>query len=159
MRGQRIKVPGNVPDLVMRIIGIAALAAVTVFVIVMWKRIPDVVPSHFNFRGQIDGYSGKKMILFPLVIGWGIFGMVNLLSAIPQAWNVPVQLTAENMGRILRTLKTMLLLIGMIVALFLAYMTFIMARGQGMAPAALALFLVAVVLSTAVCTTRVFLQR
>ncbi|MBQ1514519.1 MAG: hypothetical protein IIZ51_01565, partial [Lachnospiraceae bacterium] len=68
-------------------------------------------------------------------------------------------LTAENMGRILRTLKTMLLLIGMIVALFLAYMTFIMARGQGMAPAALALFLVAVVLSTAVCTTRVFLQR
>ena len=159
MEETRERVPGRAADLVMRIVGAAALAAATVFVVVNWKQIPDVVPGHFNFRGQVDGYAAKRLLLFPLVMGWGIFGVIHLISSIPQAWNTGVALTGENSARILRTLKTMLLLLGMIIAVFMAYMTFVMARGQGMSPAALPVFLGAAVVSTLVCTTRVFLQR
>ncbi len=38
--------------------------------LLLWNRLPDQVPTHFSFEGEIDGYSSKLFIVlcFPLIM-------------------------------------------------------------------------------------------
>lgn len=47
-----------------------------------WDRVPDRIPTHWNFRGEIDGYSGRAggLLLAPVLA----VGMYLLLLALPR---------------------------------------------------------------------------
>ena len=32
--------------------------------LILWNRLPEQVPTHWNFKNQIDGYSSKAMLVF-----------------------------------------------------------------------------------------------
>ncbi|MBQ9328559.1 MAG: DUF1648 domain-containing protein [Solobacterium sp.] len=52
--------------------------------ILLWNALPDQIPSHFNFSGAVDGYSGKGFIVFgfPLMMVG-----VQLLCAVGTAYD------------------------------------------------------------------------
>ena len=42
-----------------------------VFMIVKYPSLPELLPSHFNARGEIDAWSGKaSAAFFPVIIGF-----------------------------------------------------------------------------------------
>jgi uncharacterized membrane protein len=49
-----------------------ALAAPFIYSAYMWNQLPDIVPSHWNIKGEIDDYSSKSFALL-------IFPCMNLL--------------------------------------------------------------------------------
>ncbi|MDK2820803.1 MAG: hypothetical protein PWP31_768 [Clostridia bacterium] len=52
---------------------ILIIIAMLVGGIVVYPHLPELVPSHWNFRGEIDGYSGRF---------WGAFGLPLMAAAI-----------------------------------------------------------------------------
>ena len=52
------------------IIGVVLVVALIVITCIYWIKAPDIVPIHFNFKGEIDSYGSKNtlFILLPIVI-------------------------------------------------------------------------------------------
>ena len=52
------------------IIGIILVMALIITTFMYWGKAPDIVPTHFNFKGEIDVYGSKNtlFILLPIVI-------------------------------------------------------------------------------------------
>ena len=62
----------------------ALLVAVTMIAAaIVYPRLPDRVPTHWNFRGEVDGYGPKWVStwLIPVVI-LGLWGLLRLLPTI-----------------------------------------------------------------------------
>ena len=55
----------ELPQLIM----IAAMFAVAAW---SWPHVPDRIPTHWNFAGEVDGYGGKfvGLLLLPLIASW-----------------------------------------------------------------------------------------
>ena len=105
----------------------AALLAVTLFVIIRWGQLPDQVPTHFGPDGSADAFGNKSSILFPLVMGWFLLGLVTLISFFPDAWNVP-----NRNPRTLAAAANMVAVLRLVLALMFAWMTLCSALGRGL---------------------------
>ncbi len=81
-----------------------------------WNDLPARVPTHWNLRGEIDGWSSKTpgVFLIPLIN----LGMVALLRALP--WLDPkLRRSADAQGRMLPTLRVIrLALLALLDAIF-----------------------------------------
>jgi uncharacterized membrane protein len=63
-------------------------------------RLPDRIPTHFDFAGQPNGWGSPAMLwLFPAV-AVGIYLLITLVARFPETFNYPVQVTAENRPRL-----------------------------------------------------------
>ena len=44
------------------------IIAPVLYTVYIWNQLPDQIPTHWNFKGEIDGYGGKgTMILLPCI--------------------------------------------------------------------------------------------
>jgi uncharacterized membrane protein len=64
-----------------------------------WSILPDKVPSHFNFAGKVDAWSGKGSILLLPLISIIIFATMSIVSRYPKLFNYPWKFKLENLIR------------------------------------------------------------
>ena len=83
-----------------------SLGAVVLLLWITWRalygpaRLPDRIPTHFDFAGQPNGWGSPAMLwLFPAV-AVGIYLLITLVARFPATFNYPVQVTAENRPRL-----------------------------------------------------------
>lgn len=84
------------------------IGAYTVFLAVVWKKLPDTVPSHFNAAGTPDAYGGKAVLLLEPILAILIFALIAFVRRIPSAWNFPVRVTDRNRDRLYAIGNTMM---------------------------------------------------
>ena len=94
--------------LIMTIIGAVLLLGTTVFVLMNWAQMPEQIPLHYNFAGEVTGYGGKAAIIPVLVIAWVIFVLMTVLVKFPKTWNIPVTVTKENFERVYSITRAMM---------------------------------------------------
>ncbi|MFS4493665.1 DUF1648 domain-containing protein [Maribacter sp. 2308TA10-17] len=95
-------------------------------ILVFYSDLPEKIPTHFNLRGEVDGYGERFTIWILAVVGILLYYALNLvISKIPAyKHNYPVKLTEKNAPTIYRlSLKMMVLLNISIVFLFLLIST------------------------------------
>lgn len=109
-------------DWLLTALGLGTLLGITLYLLLYWGQLPEEIPTHFNAAGEIDAFGGKTSLLSPLIIGWVLYGLISLIEAIPAAWNTGVEVTPENRETVLRTIKTMLSVLKLILALFFSYL-------------------------------------
>lgn len=117
-----MRVKTTVADIVLEIISIVLSFGSTVYLCVTWKSLPEKIPVHYNFAGEIDRWGGKGDILFLVVILWFLFILMTVVERFPRIWNTGVTLTEENVCRIYRILKYMLKTIKLITVLIFAFL-------------------------------------
>ena len=63
--------------------GVLAILAAGVFTAVVYSRLPERMPTHWNFSGEVDGWSSRLVgaIMLPLV-GLGIFALLQVFPRI-----------------------------------------------------------------------------
>lgn len=77
-------------------IGGGFFIATMLYIIVMWSKIPDKVPGHFNGAGEVDRW-GSKIELFILpFIGVFLWILMSLLEKAPHMYNYPARLNENN---------------------------------------------------------------
>lgn len=102
-----MKIKNSPVDIIMEVLGLIMLIGTPLYLFINWPSIPDKLPMHFNFAGEIDRWGGKGEILFIVVMLWILYLMISLVECFPSVWNTGVQVTPENRVRVYRTLKYM----------------------------------------------------
>ena len=105
---------------ILDVIGILIIAALIIMTFIYWGKAPDIVPTHFDFNGEVDGYGSKNtlFILLPIVII--IYIGLAILSKYPQVCNYCIEITPINKDKQYSMASTFIKIINVeILAIFL----------------------------------------
>lgn len=92
-----------------------------IFVIVKYSSLPDMLPTHFNARGEIDGWGGKPAAAFvPPIIGFILLVILGPIQFFPQLWNNTQGVPAYKLPRVIRSTRTGLCLLLFLTEAFFA---------------------------------------
>lgn len=108
--------------LIMTVIGGLILLGTTVYTCIMWQKVPDQVPIHYDFAGNVTDYGGKGSMIFMLGIAWVMFIIMTVLVKFPNTWNMPVKVTAENAERLYSITRGMLEAVKLITVILMAFL-------------------------------------
>ena len=105
-------------DKILEIIGLILLIAVWCITIIYYTKLPEVIPIHFNGKGEADGFGGKINILILPIIATILFIGLTKLNKYPHIFNYPTKITQENAleqytkaTRMIRILKLVIVVI------------------------------------------------
>ena len=85
-------------------------------------QLPDLLPSHYNFAGEIDGWSGKAGAgSAPIVFGFLLLVILGPIQSFPQIWNNTQGVPAYKLPRVIRATRTMMSLMLLSTEAFMAY--------------------------------------
>ena len=78
-----------------------------IFVVVKYPSLPDLLPSHFNARGEIDAWSGKaSAAFFPPIVGFILLLVLGPIQFFPKLWNNTQGVPAYKLPRVIRSTRT-----------------------------------------------------
>ena len=119
-----MKIKNSPADIIMEILGLIMLIGTPLYLLIRWSSIPDKLPMHYNFAGEIDRWGGKGEILFLVVMIWILYLMISLVEHFPSIWNTGVQVTSENRARVYRTLKYIVKTLKLVMTLIFTFLIF-----------------------------------
>jgi len=113
----------NLFDKVAAALSILILLAATLFVILHWIEMPEQIPSHYNFKGEVDDYGGKGILVFTLVMGWVMVLTFWIVGKFPTLWNTGVERTPANEAAVNRIIRDMMSVMQFFLAVMFSYMS------------------------------------
>ena len=72
------------------------LAGLWLLVIYGYQTLPETIPTHFNLKGEVDGYGPIWMLNFMPILCSVMFPGMIWLSRVPHRFNYLVKITPEN---------------------------------------------------------------
>ncbi|WP_243281404.1 DUF1648 domain-containing protein [Clostridium sp. D53t1_180928_C8] len=78
------------------IIGMVWVIILVVMTFIYWEKAPEVVPTHYNFKGEIDAYGSKNTLFILLPIAVIIYIGIAILAKFPNIYNYPVEINSRN---------------------------------------------------------------
>ena len=94
-----------------RIAGILAplmLLGSIVYILIIWHKLPEQIPTHYNFAGEIDGYGGRGSLLLMPIIGLVTDLTLAISGRFPKSWNTGVRVTVLNRVRLYRLVRDLM---------------------------------------------------
>ena len=125
-----VKIKNNKIDKLLEAACLMFLVGMVLFLCVNWSNIPDEIPAHYDWTGNIDRWGSKVEIVIVPVMTWFLYLMMTGFEQIPDIWNTGVKVTEENKERVYRTLKYMVKTLKLIVVIAFTYMTLCSAMGH-----------------------------
>lgn len=130
----------TIADWILIALSIVVLVATGVYLIIAWGSIPDKIPTNFDFSGKVTSYGGKDNIIFAFLMDVFVSGTLLLCAAFPKSWNVPGK--AKNNPETYIAVKYMLESMAFLLALFLGYLLYTMAKLIALKSAVIIVFIV-----------------
>ncbi len=95
----RIKLVKTNFDNFLESLGWLLLVLLWVKVLFSFNELPDIIPTHFNYKGEVDGYGSKwTLMILPLTASIAYIGL-TILNRFPHIFNYLVDITQENAER------------------------------------------------------------
>ena len=114
----RKKKPITLSDRILELVAAAMAVVMLVLTGVLYSKAPDIVPTHFNFSGEVDGWEGKGF--YWILAAIMLVGMIICASAAynRKLVNLPIRLKPEvfyrQIGLIGRMCRIMTIVLGII---------------------------------------------
>jgi uncharacterized membrane protein len=80
-------------------ISITMFAVIFAYLFVIWSSVPEIFPTHFNSRGEVNGWGGKASLLLLPIISFITYTGLTLLGKYPHSFNYPCEITDKNAYR------------------------------------------------------------
>ena len=123
-----VRVPRTIIDKILEAITLLLLLTMWGIALIFYNKVPDIIPVHFNFAGEADGW-GSKINLF-ILAGVGTFAMIitGLSSYFPlRMTNLPIKITETNKVQhailVSRYLRILNILLGILFIVILCSMS------------------------------------
>lgn len=81
---------------ILDIMGIVIVIVLIGMTFINWGKSPDIVPIHYNFRGEVDGYGSKNTLFILLPIAIITYMGLAILSKYPEIYNYAVEINPRN---------------------------------------------------------------
>lgn len=103
-----------------------SLSAVITLVVVLatcvlYPFLPELVPTHYNVQGIVDGWGAKSTIWWVVAFQVVQVLLLGLLSRYPQYYNYPIQVTDENRERLYRLGVNLVSYLALSMSILMAY--------------------------------------
>ena len=114
----RKKKPITLSDRILELVAAAMAVVMLVLTGVLYSKAPDIVPTHFNFSGEVDGWEGKGF--YWILAAIMLVGMIICASAAynRKLVNLPIRLKPEvfyrQIGLISRMCRIMTIVLSFI---------------------------------------------
>jgi len=119
--------PLTIADWLLESAALLMLLVLWVLVAIAYPYLPDVIPIHFNIKGQADGFGPKDFIWLEPLVASVLYTVMTLVNRRPDTFNYPVKITPENAGRqyalasrLMRYLKLVVVAVMLLIVLFVA---------------------------------------
>lgn len=66
------------------------------YIVVVWGKIPEEVPGHFNGAGEVDRWGSKFELFILPFIGVFLWIVMGLIEKVPHMHNYPARLNESN---------------------------------------------------------------
>lgn len=114
----KIKIPRTKSEWIWDIIGFSVFLGIIIFLIVVWKRLPDEVPAHYNAAGEVDRWGSKwELTILPLTSFFTVM-LLQGFELYPETHNYPKRFNETNAKQfylnsrqMLNQLKNMILIV------------------------------------------------
>ena len=97
----------------------AMIVATFVIVIVRWQVLPEEIPTHFDFNGNVNGYGGKGTLLVMPIVALVMFAVMSIVEFFPQSWNTGVKITALNAAAVYKYIRMMIVSLKLLTVLLM----------------------------------------
>ena len=95
----------------------------------VYAALPDIIPTHFNAEGKVDGHGGKGFLwTLPGIALFTVLVTLGLPQAAPTLINYPVKLTEENRERQYRLMMQFLSVLSLIIMALFTFISWITVR-------------------------------
>lgn len=112
--------------------GVLILFWLVWYVASRWGELPERLPTHFNFRGEVDGWGPRKMLLYLPLTAVMVWVLLSVVSFFPSLWNYPVRVTSANVAGLYRCSLNLLLILKLELLVFFAYITWAVVEGENL---------------------------
>ncbi|MEW9676015.1 DUF1648 domain-containing protein [Lentibacillus sp. L22] len=95
----------------LNLIAMLMLLSSIVYVVLTYRSLPETVPTHFNGKGEADGWGHKGTIFLLPVIAVICYIPLYFLSKVPHTFNYTVEITKENAPRLYQSARLFMTII------------------------------------------------
>jgi uncharacterized membrane protein len=92
----KIKVPFEGIDIILELTSITIIILMWLYLIIEYPGLPETIATHFNGKGEADGYSNKMNLWFLPLVTTAIYIGLFVLNKYPEIHNYMVNITEEN---------------------------------------------------------------
>lgn len=110
-------------------LALASLLMLVLLPAAYYSDLPEIIPQHFNARGEADGFGHKSMLWFMPALGAGLYGLLTVLNRWPHIFNYPVRITEENAEQQYRLATRLIRILKVAVLLLFAFITWGIIKG------------------------------
>nr|WP_321236051.1 DUF1648 domain-containing protein [uncultured Psychroserpens sp.] len=125
----KIDVPLQPIDIILDLISITLLILMLVYVTMSYSELPDIIPSHFNGKGEVDGHSEKIMLWLLPALGTVMFIGLFILNRYPHIHNYMVNITEDNALKNYRFSTRIVRITNLFMALLFGIISYSMVQG------------------------------
>lgn len=129
---QKIEIPDTKYHKMVKWICIILQAGTLLYLLLVWNRLPEKIPTHYNGVGEIDGYGSRFTIWLTPVIMILTYLLISFLEQHPDYWNTGVNVTRKNAERVYSVLKNMIVTLKLVLVLTFGYMSVWTTTGTGL---------------------------
>lgn len=120
----RLKIEAEPFDRAVETIGMIAIILLVGMPIYYFGSLPELIPSHFDFSGNPDGYSGKGLIWLLPALGLIMYAGLYILNRYPHIFNYLVKITGENAFRQYKLATRFIRILNTSIACLFCYITY-----------------------------------
>ena len=125
----KVSVPLTPLDMAIEMIAITILLLMWAHVIMEYNSLPEIVASHFNAKGEADGYSNKRFIWFLPALACVIYIGLFILNRYPHLHNYMVNITKENALKHYKFSTRLLRIVNVLCCILFAYINYQIIEG------------------------------
>lgn len=104
---------------------LSAVIIIINFIIVIryWHKLPNIIPTHYDAVGNVNGTGGRGSILILPIMGAAIFVMLTFFSRFPQYYNYPFNITEKNAKYQYKNARKLMLIMNLEIACCFSYIS------------------------------------
>lgn len=92
----KLKIPKTTSEWVWDIIGYTFYIGSIVLLIIVWSKLPEKVPAHYNAAGEVDRWGSKwELVILPVVGAFNIL-LMQTFELFPELHNYPRRFNESN---------------------------------------------------------------
>lgn len=92
----KLDIPRTRVEWVWDILGYTAFIGIIILLIIIWGKLPEEVPAHYNAKGEVDRWGSKwELTILPLVSFFQLI-FIQALEHFPEIHNYPKRFNESN---------------------------------------------------------------
>ena len=127
----KLKLPHTLPQKVLEGLTVGVLLLQFLLPLVLWKRLPDPLPTHYNAAGEVDAWGSRGTVFLMPGLAAVMWLSVQLViyKVDPRNWNMPFRVPYGREIPVYSAAKTTLIAVNLEMVLIFAAMELVTATG------------------------------